>query len=115
MAFWRVLQLQSTKQGRITDPARVEGVSEDAESFPRRLPRDYSNEPGKVVFVASLGGGPLEDAPAFLAALSTERPCFTRLSLSSLIDRIPRDVRPGPGPSFATSENMRVFAVDLNV
>jgi hypothetical protein len=26
--------------------------------FPRRLPRDYSNETGKVVLVARLGGGP---------------------------------------------------------
>jgi hypothetical protein len=53
-----VFQFRGIKQGRVAKPARVKSVSENAESFPRRLPRDYSNEPGKVVFAASLGGRP---------------------------------------------------------
>ena len=58
MAFLGVLQVRAIKQGRVSDPAGVKGVSEDAEGFPRSLPCDYSNEPGKAVFVAGLGGGP---------------------------------------------------------
>jgi hypothetical protein len=46
MASLRVLQVRPIKQERIVDRAPVEGVSEDAESFPRRLPRDHSNELG---------------------------------------------------------------------
>jgi hypothetical protein len=58
MAFLRVFQVRGIKQGRGLDRAFVAGLSEDTESFPRRPPRDYPNEPGKVVFAASLGGGP---------------------------------------------------------
>jgi hypothetical protein len=58
IALLRVLQRQTIKQGRVTAPARVKSISEDAESFPRRLPRDYLNEAGKVVFVPSLARAP---------------------------------------------------------